>query len=161
MFKDVDIIIAAILFLKSRNLGIAMTQDIIIPHAYTVELRFEGSNLEPSEITKRLNLEPSNAFSKTNSNSVYRKRRPYWAYNGQHEGGFNQEWTCLEDGLAFLNNILWSRKSLIISLASEYEGVWWCGHFQSSFDGGPTLSPKLLIEIGSYQIPLSIDNYFG
>ena len=130
-------------------------------HAYTVELRFSGDQLEPSEISARLNLQPSNALSHSQNQSATRKRRPYWAYNGQGEVGFQPEWTSLEDGLEFLLKNLSSRKAEIIALARQFDGIWWCGHFQASFDGGPTLSPKLLIEIGSYGIPLSIDNYFS
>ncbi|MEZ0191579.1 DUF4279 domain-containing protein [Ralstonia solanacearum] len=130
-------------------------------HAYTVELRFTGAQLEPLEITNRLNLQPSNAFSLSINQQLTRKRRPYWAYNGRGEIGFQSEWTCLEEGLEFLLRSLNSRKAEIIALARQFDGLWWCGHFQSSFDGGPTLSPKLLTELGSYEISLSIDNYFN
>jgi hypothetical protein len=130
-------------------------------HIYTVELRFSGDQLEPSEISSRLNLQSSDAFSQSQNQSSKRKRCPYWAYNGQGEKGFQSEWLRLEDGLEFLLKNLSSRKAEIISLARQFDGLWWCGHFQASFDGGPTLSPKLLSEIGSYGIPLSIDNYFS
>lgn len=130
-------------------------------HTYTVELRFSGDQLKPAEISVRLNLQPSNAFSQSYNRLLARKRRPYWAYNGQGKIGFQPEWTRLEDGLEFLIKGLRPRKAEIIALASEFEGIWWCGHFQSSFDGGPALSPKLLGEISDYGIPLSIDNYFN
>jgi len=124
-------------------------------HAYTVELRFSGDQLEPAEISTRLDLQPSNAFSQSQNRAATRKRRPYWAYNGQGEVEFQSEWASLEDGLEFLLKSLGSRKAEIIALAHQFDGLWWCGHFQTSFDGGPTLSPKLLTEIGSYGIPLS------
>lgn len=75
--------------------------------------------------------------------------------------GFQSEWASLEDGLEFLLKSLDSRKTEIIAAARQFEGLWWCRHFQSSFDGGPTMSSKLLTEIGSYGMPLSIDNYFS
>lgn len=130
-------------------------------HAYTVELRFYGDQLEPSEISARLNLHPSSMLSKAQSQLVTRKRRPYWAYNGQGEVGFQSEWTSLEDGLKFLLKSLSSRKADIIALARQYDAIWWCGHFQTSFDGGPTLSSELLTEIGSFGVLFSIDNYFS
>jgi len=130
-------------------------------HVYTVGLRFYGDQLEPSEISARLDLQPSDALSPSQNQSVTRKRRPYWAYNGQGVAGFQPEWVSLEDGLEFLLESLSSRKAEVIALARKFDAVWWCGHFQASFDGGPTLSPKLLTEIGSYGIPLSIDNYFS
>jgi hypothetical protein len=139
-----------------------MTQESkAMAHVYTVELRFSGDQLEPSEISSRLNLQPSDAFSLSQNQSSQRKRRPYWAYNGQREKGFQPEWLRLEDGLEFLLKNLRVRKAEIISLARQFDGLWWCGHFQTSFNGGPTLSPALLTEIGSYGILLSIDNYFS
>ena len=133
----------------------------VAPHAYTVELRFEDNKLEPSEISARLNLQPSNSLSRSQIQLSRRKRLPYWGYNGRGETGFQLEWSSLEEGLAFLLKCLNSKKTEIISIARQFDGVWWCGHFQTSFDGGPILSPELLIEIGSYGIPLSIDNYFS
>jgi Domain of unknown function (DUF4279) len=130
-------------------------------HVYTVEIRFSGDQLEPSEISTRLNLQPTNALSPSQNQLLTRKRRPYWAYNGQGEVGFQPEWTRLEDGLGFLLECLSSRKEEVIALARQFDGLWWCGHFQASFDGGPTLSPNLLTELGSYEIPISIDNYFS
>jgi hypothetical protein len=139
-----------------------MTQDKkISAHAYTVELRFSGNQLEPSEISDRLNLQPSNASGWSQSRSTGKRRHPYWAYNGKGEIGFQSEWACLEDGFEFLLKNLSSKKLEIIALARQFDGVWWCGHFQASFDGGPVLSPKLLTEIGGYEIPLSIDTYFS
>jgi len=139
-----------------------MTQDKkVAAHAYTVELRFSGNQLEPSEISDRLNLQPSNAFGQMQSQLTEKRRRPYWAYDGKGEIGFQPEWACLEDGFEFLLKILNSRKLEIIALARQFDGVWWCGHFQASFNGGPVLSPKLLTEIGGYGIPLSIDTYFS
>ncbi|MCL2714935.1 MAG: DUF4279 domain-containing protein [Alphaproteobacteria bacterium] len=131
-----------------------------VPHAYTVALRFTGDQLVPSEISARLNLQPSHASDQSQDPSTTRRRCPFWTYNGQGEEGFQPEWTCLEDGLTFLLKRLRSRKAQIIALACEFDALWWCGNFQASFNGGPTLSAKLLTEIGSTGIPLSIDNYF-
>ena len=84
-------------------------------HAYTVEMRFYGDQLEPPEISARLNLQPSSMLSKAQSQLATRKRRPYWAYNGHGEDGFQSEWTNLEDGLKFLLKVLSSRKADISS----------------------------------------------
>ncbi|NHQ88702.1 DUF4279 domain-containing protein [Iodobacter sp. HSC-16F04] len=130
-------------------------------HLYTIELRFSGDYLVPSEVSSRLNLQPSREFSLSQNQQILKTRRPYWAYNGQGEIGFQSEWISLEDGLEFLLIALRPRKAEVIALAHQFDGLWWCGHFQASFDGGPTLSPKLLTELGSYEISLSIDNYFN
>lgn len=133
----------------------------LLTHVYTVGLRFYGDQLEPAAISARLNLQPSHASSPSQNQSTTRKRRQFWGYNGQGEVGFQAEWESLEDGLKFLLKTLRSRKAEIVAIARQFDGVWWCGHFQASFDGGPTLSAKLLTELGSYEIRLSIDNYFS
>lgn len=139
-----------------------MIQEKDIPaHVYTVELRFSGDQLEPIEISSQLNLKASSTWAKSQNQSIARSRRPYWAYNGKEEDGFQSEWGSLEDGLAFLIKSLRSKKSEVIALTSLYDGIWWCGHFQSSFSGGPTFSAELLSEVSSYGMPLSIDNYFN
>lgn len=130
-------------------------------HTYTVELRFMGWQLEPADISGRLNLTASSELSVAESQNGARKRQPFWAYNGQGEVGFHSEWKSLDEGLRFLLGCLRSRKSEIAALALEFRAIWWCGHFQSSFGGGPTLPVELMTEIGSYGIPLSIDNYFS
>jgi hypothetical protein len=130
-------------------------------HVYTVELRFSGSRLEPADISKRLALTPSNELGRAGVAAGGRSRRPFWAYNGHGEAGFKPEWESLEEGLRFLIDCLASRKAEVSLLARRFDAVWWCGHFQSSFDGGPTLSAKLLMEIGGYGAALAVDNYFS
>ncbi|WP_420714754.1 hypothetical protein [Roseateles sp. SL47] len=131
------------------------------PHTYTVELRFIGSKLEPANISRRLSLAASAELGLLESQASTRRREPFWAYNGKGEIGFQSEWTSLDEGLQFLLGCLRARKPEIVALSLEFRSIWWCGHFQASFDGGPTLSANLLKEIGSYGIPLSIDHYFS
>jgi hypothetical protein len=50
----------------------------------------------------------------------------------------------LSDGLFFLLDRLRGSEEHFQRYAAQYEVLWWCGHFQSAFDGGPTLSPELL-----------------
>jgi len=117
--------------------------------------------LEPAEISRRLNLAASSELSLADSQAGTRRQQPFWAYNGQGEVGFHSEWKSLDEGLHFLLGCLHFRKAEIAALATEFRALWWCGHFQASFDGGPTLPAELMTEIGSYGIPLSIDNYFS
>lgn len=129
-------------------------------HTYTVELRFYGDTLEPSEITRRLSLQPSRASDGLTASRKGRNDRPFWGFNGQGEDGFQLEWQSLEQGLEFVLRRITPLKATVIELSQNFEGIWWCGHFQTSFDGGPTLSSKILSEIASYELPLFIDNYF-
>jgi hypothetical protein len=129
-------------------------------HIYTVELRFYGNGLKPSEVTQRLFLEPTSSSDNLTLSLKGRKINSFLAYSGQDKDGFHSEWQSLEEGLDFLLQKIASRKAAIIDLSRDFEGIWWCGHFQASFDGGPTLSPKILTEISSYGLPFFIDNYF-
>jgi len=130
-------------------------------HSYTVEIRLYGDQLDPSEISRRMGLEPSSSLNRLAASSLGKSKRPFWAYNGQGEAGFLSEWQSLEAGLTFLARRLAPLRSTVVDLSQAFDGVWWCGHFQSSFDGGPDLSPKLLAEIAGFGLPLFIDNYFA
>jgi hypothetical protein len=35
----------------------------------------------------------------------------------------------------------------------------WCGHFSSSFGGGPTLSPQILRVLADFGVELILDTY--
>lgn len=131
------------------------------PHVYTVELRFSGVNLKPAEISKRLDLRATVESQAANNRNSGRVRLPFWGYDGEGAYGYQSEWDNLEEGLLFLMGCLRHRKREISDIAREYHAVWWCGHFQASFDGGPTLSPEMLTELASFRIPLAIDNYFS
>ena len=61
----------------------------------------------------------------------------------------------------FLLSKLSPHQSTVMELSRQYNAWWWCGHFQSSFDGGPILSPGLLTKIAAYGVQLAIDNYFS
>ncbi len=121
-------------------------------HTYTVEIRFYGDHLDPHSITQYLGLEPSTC-RKSKGDSV-------WGYNGCEIVGFQDEWTTLEEGLSFLTQTLFPQKDKIVKLSNDFKSIWWCGHFQSSLDGGPTLSSQLLKDIAEFNTPLFIDNYF-
>lgn len=104
-------------------------------HTYTVEFRIQGALLVPSRVTEKLGLEPCQTREKTNSSSDDKKkiRNALWAYNGAFE---EKEWDDLETGLTFLLKILLTKKEVIKSELNDFDMYWWCGHFQSSFNGG-------------------------
>ncbi|WP_374335674.1 hypothetical protein [Leeia sp.] len=129
-------------------------------HAYTVALRFSGVLLDPTMMSDKLSLPASHSGVALPASRVP-GRMPFWAYNGHDQEGFQDEWTSLEAGLAFLLNALHSRKSAILPLSRQFDGCWWCGHFQSSINGGPTLPAGLMLDLGSYGMPLCLDHYFS
>jgi Domain of unknown function (DUF4279) len=132
----------------------------ILNHEYSVELRFTGEELVPSEITTRLGLHPTNFFIHGMNYPNARGRMPFWGYDAQGDREHYRGWGSLEEGFEFVCRELRSKKAEIIKLSQEFKGLWWCGHFQSSFDGGPTFTPSFLLEIASYGLPLVIDNHF-
>ncbi len=85
--------------------------------------------------------------------------RGMWAYNGPPNAP--TRWDSLEEGLIFVLDALWPQRQQIAQYRNTAELVWWCGHFQSCFDGGPTLSPALLQKLGHFGAELYIDNYFS
>ena len=81
-----------------------------------------------------------------------------WAYNGPPDSP--TRWSSLEEGLQYVLEQLWPHRDKLAFYRSM-EPTWWCGHFQSSFDGGPTLSPKLLRQLGEFGAELYIDDYYS
>jgi hypothetical protein len=124
-----------------------------------VQFRISGKNLRPHDITHQLGLEPSQiriAGERRSESQVWQES--VWSYNGGVEPA--KEWESLEDGLLYVLAKLAPKKGLIEEYAKSYEVVWWCGHFQSGFDGGPALSVSLLKRLADFGAPLYIDNYF-
>ena len=133
-------------------------------HTYSVQFRLSGKSLDPHEVTRRLGLEPSQirvAGEKRGTNKAWDES--LWAFDGNPEPrGTAKEWTSLEEGLSVVLNKLAPKKALIQSYVDDgVESIWWCGHFQSAFDGGPTLSASLLRQLADFGFPLFIDNYFS
>ena len=64
-------------------------------------------------------------------------------------------------GLTYVLDKLWHLREVIAKYKTSGELIWWCGNFQSSFDGGPSLSPDLLKRLGEFGARLFIDNYFS
>jgi hypothetical protein len=130
-------------------------------HEYTVEFRIFSEKLNPSEITQELGLQPCQTRVADAPGSVGRLPQgiqEMWAYDGG-EGSIT--WESLEDGLTFVLDKLWSHRETIAKYKASGELVWWCGNFQSSLNGGPTLRSTLLKRLGEFGADLFIDNYFS
>lgn len=130
-------------------------------HEYTVELRITGEALVPATITQVLGLEPCSMRETGERNAAGRVwTQALWGYNGFPSDTPNY-WASLEDGLTFLLQRLEPLRSQIVSYKQNYNVVFWCGHFQSSFDGGPTLTARLMERLADFGVDLYIDNYFS
>ena len=130
-------------------------------HEYTVELRITGAELVPATITQALGLEPSLVRQVGERRSEEKAwHQAVWAYNG-FSADTPKSWVSLEDGLTFLLDRLEPVRSEIDKYKRKYDAVWWCGHFQSSFDGGPTLSVNVMRRLADFGVDLYVDNYFA
>ena len=71
-----------------------------------------------------------------------------------------EAWYSLEDALTALISDLQPRLGRIRQLQEKFEVILWCGHFSSSFDGGPKFSPGTLRLLGDFGVALYLDTYF-
>jgi len=134
-----------------------------VGHEYTVEFRIYSETLDPDVITRELGLQPCQVRIQGSLRSGGKSTHTgMWGFDGtDEETAGNKNWDSLEEGLAYVMDKLWPVREKIAKYAGNGESIWWCGHFQSSFDGGPHLSPNLLRRLGEFGAPLYIDNYFG
>lgn len=132
-------------------------------HEYTVELRIYSWTLDRSEITKEIGI--SSVPVPDQPRWVGKSGPRVWATKGVEPSEENPDpwvsWDSLEEGLTFVLNKLWPHRDAIARYKMSGEIVWWCGHFQSSFDGGPELSSAMLKKLGEFGADLCIDNYFS
>src|SRR5215471_19424071 len=124
-------------------------------HTYTAEFRLYSDALDPNTVTHELGLEPCQIRMPGDARSRGRTARGLWAYKPAESP---LEWESLEEALRDLLTHLWPHRHAIARYAANAELVWWCGHWQSSFDGGPTLSVDLLRRLGEFGADLFIDN---
>jgi len=123
---------------------------------YTVELRISGKEFLPSELTQVLEIQPTHVRHVGERRSVSSTfDQAVWSYAGMA----GDEWASLEEGLASLMQELLPKRELISTYAKRFDACWWCGHFQSSFGGGPLLSPDTLRDLADFGIPLALSSY--
>src|SRR3954471_6920144 len=126
-------------------------------HEYTVELRVWGETLDPDTVTRETGLQPCQIRRAGEWSHGRLRTTSMWAFDGEslYRGD------SLEEGLALLLDLVEPLQDRFAKYISEYNVIWWCGHFQSSFDGGPELSGERLQRLGRFGAKLYIDNYFS
>ncbi len=130
-------------------------------HSYTVQLRLWKNMGSSSEISEQLGVKPSYSTSCGGVKKIGAAEREEWIYDGSERDGYREEWNSLDDALIFILSSVENFRDRLSQVLDEAEGIWWCGHFQSSFDGGPQLLPLTLRRLGEYNLPLFIDTYFS
>lgn len=128
-------------------------------HTYSVALRIEGEGVNPTEISAELGMESSYSRERgepRGSSGIFEEG--LWSYAGTNN---SKKWSSLEEGLLAVMSDLLPQIDLIKNYGSDKKVYWWCGHFQSSFNGGPEFSADLFKKLNHFGIPLVLDNYFS
>lgn len=123
-----------------------------------MEFRIDGLQLLPTEVTQKLGLEPSQIRLHVPSDGARKERKALWAFDGSPP---DKEWPDLEEGLIFLLDKLLPLGPIIKNSFGEFNCYFWCGHFQTSFSGGPSLSPEVLHKLACFGVRLNLENYFS
>jgi hypothetical protein len=128
-------------------------------HTYSVALRISGPDLDIADVSAKLRLKPTQTRvigQPRSANSVWEESM--WEYEVRPGGG-NVVWDSLEDGLQTVLSAFVSRESELRNYQQRYRVFLWCGHFSSSFNGGPTLSPIVLKALADFGVELILDTY--
>jgi hypothetical protein len=80
-----------------------------------------------------------------------------WEYEVRPDGKF--VWSSLEEGLRALLSAFQSSGEILKEYQKTFRVFLWCGHFSSSFCGGPTISSDLLKQLGAFGVELYLDTY--
>jgi hypothetical protein len=129
-------------------------------HRYTVRLQIVGQALNPEEVTRTLGLMPTQARRKGEPKVEGTTRKwtaNMWAFEVLPQG--RDDWSSLGDALATALSAFSPVRDKVRAYSATNQVYLWCGHFTSSFDGGPTLSPDLLRSLADFGVQLVLDTY--
>jgi hypothetical protein len=131
-------------------------------HTYSVALRISGTDLDVDEVSAKLRLKPTQTRvigqRRFSTNSVWDESM--WEYEVRPAEG-KVVWDSLEDGLQAVLSAFGSCDKEVRNYQQRYRVFLWCGHFSSSFSGGPTLSPQILKALGDFGVELILDTLFS
>jgi hypothetical protein len=129
-------------------------------HSYLVSLRINGDALNLKEISSELGIEPTQTRMKGQPRGGKSIWTDYmWEYEARPSKG--KDWDSLEDALKAILSKFRARKKILSRYQRKFKVGLFCGHFSSSFDGGPTLSPLVLKQLGHFGVELFIDTYLS
>ncbi len=127
-------------------------------HRYTVELRIVGTDLDPEQVTNDLGILATRIRRKGEPRSKTSKwAESTWAFEVLPPG--QDDWSSLEDGLNALLGVAFPIRSRLGQYSATNRIFLWCGHFTSSFDGGPVLTPKLLKSLADMGVELILETH--
>jgi hypothetical protein len=127
-------------------------------HSYTVSLRISSATLDVAWVTRELGLAPT----QTRKVGEHRSADEVWDEALWELEVFpkgRSDWDSLEEGLAALLKIFAPQTTALQEYSKKHDVFIWCGHFSSSFDGGPHLSGEILRALGEFGVPVWFDTY--
>jgi len=128
-------------------------------HEYTASLRIVSDRLSIAAISKRLRIQPSHVVEVGDRLKTAIATKAVWTFEATAPAG--RKWTSLEDALLALLAAFSGRQAEIREIQLDCSVCLWCGHFSSSFDGGPVFSPTLLRMLGDFGVEMFLDSYFS
>jgi hypothetical protein len=127
-------------------------------HSYAVSLRISSATLDVAQVTRDLGLAPTQCKKVGERKSADEAwNKALWELEVFPEG--RTDWDSLEAGLAAVMKIFVPKAKVLEKYSRKHDVFVWCGHFSSSFDGGPHLSVEILKALGEFGIPLWFDVY--
>ena len=132
-----------------------------IADKYTIEFRIEGATLSPNAVSEKVGLRPCLIREPRGPSENTRFRNALWSFDGEASSGDGnaKEWNSLSEGLSALLDALLPKQTIIQQEFGAHDMYWWCGHFQTSFDGCSTLSPSVLTRLAQFGVPVILANY--
>lgn len=123
-----------------------------------VSFRLSGDDLDPTEVSRLLGVEPTRAHAQgdTHSNSqgrVYYRRFGLWLLRGSDDGE-----ASLEEGLIGMLDRL-PPDAIVALVERGYKADFFCGLFLDHFNEGVVLSPSTLGRIARLGAELDLDIY--
>lgn len=128
-------------------------------HTYLVDVRISGDWATEEDVSGALGLRASQFARKGETKYGRILDRSVWQLDSRPSAD-TLEWQSLEEGLTQLVQRLMPLKEALRALQPCDVRIV-CGHFTSSFGGGPTLSPSILRLLAELGIQVTISNYFG
>jgi uncharacterized protein DUF4279 len=138
-------------------------------HSYTVSMRIESAKLDTSRVTQELGITPRQtrfAGQYRSPNSVFEEALWEFEVTAEQPDVAPEnwphwpQWKSLEKAFENLLSIFTPHAKLIQSYKHDHNVYIWVGHFSSSFDGGPRLSPEILKALGDFGVPDWVDTHF-
>jgi hypothetical protein len=127
-------------------------------HNFTVALRIYGKSLDVGKISQDLKTTPTQTrLTGEHRGENSKWNESMWEWEARPRDGGH--WPSLETGLAALMEAFGSQQEKLRQYQNEHSVVIWCGHFSSSFDGGPRFSAGLLKALADFGVELFIDTY--